>query len=225
MKQTKRRQNSYARQNIITTNFPTRERMNKADYEQAGKRRRRSNTLEALRSKVGDDVIADAKLWIEKWELAENGYCDAHKNATSPAIAGDAFTFNALRGRTLRQLNDFKRHAGPKSHFLLIQLLGYGWSFSSIGRERWPELSQSRQRHKASELCADTLSTLHNFWMKQRKIKTCQKVEAAKLYNEGYTLPALCQHYNMAAPNVRKLIEEGKKIISRPKHRLTIIAE
>lgn len=205
------------------SNFPTSERTRKPDWEQAGKRRRRSDTLQALRSRVSDDVLVDARLWTERWELAINGYCDAQKNPGDPAIPGNLLTFNALRGKAWRPIKAFKVHAGAEKHLLLVQLLANGWSFASIGRARWPELSESRSRNKASQKCAEVLEELHEFWTEERRQKARTTIEIATLYKAGHNIPTLCQKYNLASPAIRHLIEKGEKMISRPKHSLTAL--
>lgn len=155
--------------------------MNKPDWETHGRRRRRSNTLEALRPRVGDDVIAEAHRWIADWELAVNGYCDEMKNSGSPAIPGNVFTFNVLRGQKWLPIRAFCRHAGQATHMLLVQMLAHGWSFSSIGRSHWPELQERRQRQKAAEACESALLALHDFWCQQRR------AEAVHYFRQGKT--------------------------------------
>ncbi|UMM63109.1 hypothetical protein [Aristophania vespae] len=200
---------------------PTLERTFKPDYEKIGKKRRRSDTLGALRNSIGDDVIADAQLWIKRWELGENGYCDAHKNLFSPTIPGNELTFIAFRARAWKHIRDFQKYAGQDRHRLLVQLLGYGWSFISIGRSRWPNTSENWARSKASDLCAETLIMLHKFWTEQRKKERQNIIEITKLHRSGHSIPLLCQTYHLAATGIRHRIQQGEKILNRPKHGLT----
>lgn len=203
---------------------PTKERMNKPDWEQVGKKRRRSDTLAALQPKVGDDVIAEAHRWIADWELAVNGYCDEMKNSGSPAIPGNVFTFNVLRGQKWLPIRAFCRHAGQETHMLLVQMLAHGWSFSSIGRSHWPELQERRQRQKAAEACESALLALHDFWCQQRKAEAGRAIQAARCYRACPSLPVLCKEFGLARPGMRKLIDRGEKMLNRPRHGLTAIA-
>lgn len=202
---------------------PTRERMNKPDWEQHGKRRRRSDTLAVLRPRVGDDVIAEAKRWITDWELAVNGYCDAMKNAGQPPVPGDVFTFNALRGKAWRPIKDFWHHAGHGKHRLLVQMLAYGWSFAAIGRSHWPELSENRARNRASEACEAALLALHDFRCQQRREEAGRAIHAARCYRACPSLPVLCKEFELAQPGMRKLIARGEKLLNRPRHGLTAV--
>lgn len=202
-------------------NWPTKERMDKADWEVVGKRKRRSDTLGALRSRVGDEVIAEAKRWLENWELAVNGYCDAMKNGGEPAVRGNVFTFNALRGKAWRPIKDFWQHAGQERHKTLVQMLGYGWSFSSIGQHHWPDLKPEWARKKASEYCEDTLIMLSVFMKEGRKAEARKAVLAARAYDEHPSIPHLCKEFDLAEPGLRLLVEKGRKISGRKKHGLT----
>lgn len=204
---------------------PTRERMNKPDWETHGRRRRRSNTLEALRPRVGDEVIAEAHRWIADWELAVNGYCDEMKNSGSPAIPGNVFTFNALRGQKWLPIRAFCRHAGQEAHMLLVQMLAHGWSFSSIGRSHWPELSENRARNRASEACGAALLALHDFWCQQRRAEAGRAIHAARCYRAYPSLPVLCKEFGLATPKMRQIIVRGETMLSRPKHSLIARAD
>lgn len=203
---------------------PTRERMNKPDWEQAGKKRRKSDTLAILRPRVGDEVIAEAQRWITDWELAVNGYCDAMKNGGQPPVPGDVFTFNALRGKAWRPIKDFWHHAGHQRHRLLVQMLAYGWSFAAIGRYNWPHLSERWRNNKAATECQSALIMLAEFWRQQRKSEAGRAIAAARLYRACPSLPPLCRQFNLAAPGMRRLIASGEKMLGRPKHGLTATA-
>lgn len=198
--------------------------MNKPDWEQHGKRRRRSDTLAVLRPRVGDDVIAEAKRWITDWELAVNGYCDAMKNGGQPPVPGDVFTFNALRGKVWRPIKDFWRHAGHGRHRLLVQMLAYGWSFAAIGRYNWPHLSERWRNQKAASECQAALLMLAEFWKRQRKSEAGRAISAARLYRASPSLPPLCRQFGLAAPGMRQLIARGEKMLGRPRHGLTATA-
>ena len=203
------------------SNWPTKERVGKEDWEFVGKRQRRSDTLGALRSRVGDDVISEAQRWLADWELAVNGYCDAMKNGGEPAVRGNVFTFNALRGKSWRPIKDFWRHAGQERHKTLVQMLAYGWSFSSIGRHNWPNLKPAWSRQKASEYCEETLIMLSVFMKERRKAEARKAVLAARAYEAHPSIPYLCEQMNLAEPGLRILIEKGQKISQRKKHGLT----
>lgn len=200
--------------------------MNKPDWEQTGRRRRRrSDTLGALRPKVGDDVIAEAHRWLADWELAVNGYCDEMKNSSGPAVPGNIFTFNVLRGKKWLPIMDFLRHAGHDRHQLLVQMLAYGWSFASIGRANWPELSANRARNKASEACEAALLALHDFRCQQRRAEAGRAVHAARCYRAHPSLPVLCEEFGLNRAEMKKLVERGEKMLNRPKHGLTAIGD
>lgn len=106
---------------------------------------------------------------------------------------------------------------------LLVQMLAHGWSFSSIGRSHWPELSENRARNRASEACEAALLALHDFWCQQRKTEAGRAIQAARCFRAYPSLPVLCKEFGLARPGMRKLIDRGEKMLNRPRHGLTAI--
>lgn len=131
-----------------TLNTPTRERTTKPDYETIGRQKRRATTLKALSARLSADALSEAENWLKDWMLAEHGYLDIMKNGGAPALAGNVFTFNALQGKAWGRLNAFRRHAGRARYQLLVNLLGLGWSFTSLGAKLYPNLHPDRARKK-----------------------------------------------------------------------------
>lgn len=199
------------------TTAPTRERTRKADYEGIGRRRRRANTLGALSSRLRAEVISEAEQWIKDWMLAEHGYLDIMKNGGAPALAGNVFTFNALQGKAWGRLNAFRRHAGRARHQLLVNMLGLGWSFTSLGSKLYPELHPDSARKKAADDCAATLDMLSDFWQEQRQKKARQAVLIARQHREGLDMEALARKYDMAPKGLHKIIQHGEHILNRPR--------
>ncbi len=199
----------------ITTS-PTRERTRKADYEAIGRRRRRANTLGTLATRLKAEVISEAEQWIKDWMLAEHGYLDIMKNGGAPALAGNVFTFNALQGKAWGRLNAFRRHAGRARHQLLVNMLGLGWSFTSLGSKLYPDLHPDNARKKASEDCAATLEMLAAFWQEQRRKKIRQAIFIARQHHNGMDIATLSKRYNIAPTGLDRLIKHGEKIMNKP---------
>ncbi|POS61438.1 hypothetical protein [Parasaccharibacter apium] len=198
------------------TTTPTRERTRKPDYEIIGRRRRRANTLGALSSRLTADVISEAEQWVKDWMLAEHGYLDIMKNGGAPAQAGNVFTFNALQGKAWGRLNAFRRHAGRARHQLLVNMLGLGWSFSSLGSKLYPDLHPDSARKKASEECAATLEMLAAFWQEQRRKKARQAVTIAREHRKGLDMMTLSRRYHLAPEGLEKIIRHGEIILNKP---------
>lgn len=204
-----------SRINYLTTT-PTRERTRKVDYETLGRRRRRANTLGALSSRLKAEVISEAEQWVKDWMLAEHGYLDIMKDGGAPALAGNVFTFNALQGKAWGRLKAFRRHAGRERHQLLVNLLGLGWSFTSLGSKLYPNLHPDRARKKASDDCATTLEMLADFWLEQRRAKARQAVHIAQQHRQGLDIPTLSKTYNIAPKGMQKIIQHGEHILNKP---------
>ena len=204
------------------TTTPTRERTRKADYEGIGRRRRRANTLGALSSRLKAEVISEAEQWIKDWTLAEHGYLDIMKNGGVPAQAGNVFTFNALQGKAWGRLNAFRRHAGRARHQLLVNMLGLGWSFTSLGHRLYPDLHPDSARKKAAEECAATLEMLADFWQEQRRKKARKAVLIARQHREGLDMETLARKYDLAPKGLDRLMKHGEHILEKPR-RLTAV--
>lgn len=202
-------------------NRPTKERMSKADWETIGRSKRRAKTIEALRSRLKDTVLSDAQEWLKNWELAANGYCDAMKDGGNPAVPGNLFTFTVLRGKAWGPIREFKNYAGADRHKLLVQLLAFGWSFTSIGRHWWPNNHIDRARKKAADFAEETLEMLHEFFTERRKEYAKRATDAAKAYQKHPSIPALCRKFNLGEAGMKRLIEQGQKRLSKPRHGLT----
>lgn len=205
-----------SRMTHITTS-PTRERTRKVDYETIGRQRRRANTLGALSTRLKADVISEAEQWLKDWMLAEHGYLDIMKNGGAPALAGNVFTFNSLQGKAWGRLNAFRRHAGRARHQLLVNMLGLGWSFTSLGSRLYPNLHPDNARKKAAEDCAATLEMLADFWQEQRRKKARQAVLIARDHRDGLDMKTLTQKYNIAPKGLSKIIQHGEHILDRPR--------
>lgn len=204
------------------TTTPTRERTRKADYEGIGRKRRRANTLGALSSRLRAEVISEAEQWVKDWMLAEHGYLDIMKNGGAPALAGNVFTFNALQGKAWGRLNAFRRHAGRARHQLLVNMLGLGWSFTSLGSKLYPTLHPDNARKKAADDCAATLEMLFAFWQEQRQKKARQAALIAQQHRKGLDMATLTQKYAIAPKGLEKIIKHGEHILNRPR-KLTAI--
>lgn len=163
---------------IVRDLEPTKERTLKPDYEQAGKKRIKINTVNALHQAgdISGDAVTAAEWWYADYIKATHGHMDC-LNEPLPRgyIKGDIHTYAISRGKAGERISIIREQIGLCAHLRLEMLLVREMSFSAMGRALFPQLGSSQARTKIAAQCALLLEMLSSVQKDMRKKKSQEK--------------------------------------------------
>lgn len=153
-------------------NSPTPERQAKPDYEWCGKKRIKSNAVNALHmaGDISGEAVEAAKWWIADYVFAHNGHLDILSGALPRDYErGNVHTFAIARGRAAERISQVRERLGLCAHLRLEMLLARELSFSAMAETLYPVLGSTQGRTKASAQCALVLEQLADTYRSIRR--------------------------------------------------------